>query len=117
MINTNTKSSYIEVPTITKRGKVIWIGQNINIYSENEKPKEVIIVGINLSEQKETEKIIYNTNKFPEENPNPVLRFSSKGQVLMYSNKAGGEVIRFLDKNHEVRENFLLNLKKIYQKE
>ena len=32
-ISNNAKSSYIEVPTITKTGREIWVGQNINIFA------------------------------------------------------------------------------------
>ncbi len=49
------------------------------------------------SNQKLTE-LIANTNRFPEENPSPVLRFSAQGHVLMYNNKAGKKIIDFLDK-------------------
>lgn len=38
-----------------------------------------------------------NTNLFPEENPNAVMRFSAHGRVLMYSNKHGDAIIKFLN--------------------
>jgi len=44
-------------------------------------------------------KLIANANKFPEENPSPVMRFSAHGQVLIYSNKASKEIIDFFDRN------------------
>ncbi len=113
-IQTKSKSSYIEIPTITKSGNEILIGQNINIIYEGENPKEIVIVAKDLAEQKETEQIIFNINKFPEENPNPVLRFSSTGQVLMYNNKAGNKIISFFDDHIPIREVFLQNLKNIY---
>ena len=113
-LQTKSKSSYIEIPTITKSGDEILIGQNINIIYESEKPKEIVIVAKDLAEQKEKEQIIFNINKFPEENPNPVLRFSSTGQVLMYNNKAGNKIITFFDTHISIRELFLQNLKEIY---
>jgi len=113
-IRTKSKSSYIEIPTISKSGTEIWIGQNINIIYEGGNHKEIVIVAKDLLEQKETEQIIFNINRFPEENPNPVLRFSSNGKVLMYNNKAGNGIIHFFDNHIPEKEIFLQNLKKIY---
>lgn len=43
---------------------------------------------IDITEQKTAERKIRDLAKFPEENPNPVMRVSSEG-ILIYSNKAG----------------------------
>lgn len=57
--------------------------------------------------------LIANINKFPEENPNPVMRFSSHGQVLMFTNNAGKIIISFLDeeKNYKALLFFTEQLK------
>ncbi len=46
---------------------------------------------------KQLQEVITNTNLFPEENPNAVMRFSAHGRVLMYSNKHGDAIIKFLN--------------------
>mgnify|MGYP005992439219 CR=1 FL=1 len=46
--------------------------------------------------------LIANTNKFPKENPSPVMRFSAQGHVLMYSNKAGNGIVEYLDKKENI---------------
>jgi len=47
---------------------------------------------------KQLQEVIKNTNLFPEENPNAVMRFSAHGRVLMYSNKHGDNIIQHLNK-------------------
>lgn len=47
---------------------------------------------------KQLQEVITNTNLFPEENPNAVMRFSAHGRVLMYSNKHGDAIIKFLNR-------------------
>ena len=46
---------------------------------------------------KQLQEVITNTNLFPEENPNAVMRFSAHWRVLMYSNKHGDAIIKFLN--------------------
>jgi signal transduction histidine kinase len=47
---------------------------------------------------KQLQEVITNTNLFPEENPNAVMRFSAHGRVLMYSNKHADAIIKFLNR-------------------
>ena len=49
---------------------------------------KIMIVIMNITEQKMAQEKIANLSKFPSENPNPVLRISKDGEVL-YSNEAG----------------------------
>lgn len=63
-------------------------------------------------------KSIAHTNRFPEDNPNPVMRFSAKTQLLMYSNTPGQSIIDYLDdeKNAEAKLVFSQQMKHTYTK-
>lgn len=51
-----------------------------------------------ITEQKRAEEEIHNMARFPAENPSPVLRFSSDGELL-YANPASRAVLDFCSKN------------------
>ena len=61
---------------------------------------------------RQLQEVITNTNKFPEENPNAVMRFSAHGRVLMYTNKHGQSIISFLNapSNKKIKDNFTAEL-------
>ena len=65
------------------------------------------------------QEVITNTNLFPEENPNAVMRFSAHGRVLMYSNKHGEGIILFLNekKNKPLKNFFTEQLSFSFEKE
>ena len=64
-----------------------WLEVSVERVSIDNK-KHVLMAISDITEHKETEKVIVNLSKFPSENPNPVLRIAKDGEVL-YSNKAG----------------------------
>ena len=45
-------SSYLEYPFYTKSGKILWVGQNANLYMENDKPKGFHVIARNITERK-----------------------------------------------------------------
>jgi len=65
------------------------------------------------------QEVITNTNLFPEENPNAVMRFSAHGRVLMYSNKHGEGIILFLNEkvNKPLKNFFTEQLSFSFEKE
>jgi nitrogen-specific signal transduction histidine kinase/PAS domain-containing protein len=65
------------------------------------------------------QEVITNTNLFPEENPNAVMRFSAHGRVLMYSNKHGEDIILFLNEkvNKPLKNFFTEQLSFSFEKE
>jgi PAS domain S-box-containing protein len=74
--------------------------KSLELYESNEKLKDLIA----------------NTNRFPEENPNPVMRFSAHGHILMYSNNSGKGIVAHLSKeeNGKTKNFFTKQLEKSF---
>tara|TARA_B100000809_G_scaffold223122_1_gene232491 strand:- start:2208 stop:3821 length:1614 start_codon:yes stop_codon:yes gene_type:complete len=64
------------------------------------------------------QEVITNTNLFPEENPNPVMRCSGHTYDLMYANKHGKEINMFLNSytGRRVKEKFTQELSLSFEK-
>ncbi|MCK4751871.1 MAG: PAS domain-containing protein [Planctomycetes bacterium] len=63
------------------------------IFDEESKLKQVIEYTIDITERKKAEEEISNLAKFPDENPNPVVRISQDGTIL-YVNKASSCLLK-----------------------
>ncbi len=65
---------------------------------------------------KKLKDLVANANRFPEENPNPVMRFSAHGHILMYSNNSGKGIVAYLskEKNGKTKKNFTKQLEKSF---
>ena len=69
--------------------KSVWIDVSMTpIVDENNNLKNVICQWVNITDQKQSEEKIKSLSKFPDENPNPVLRFSKDGEILYASNSS-----------------------------
>lgn len=68
-----------------KDGSVFWAGYSARIFPGKGYLEGVLI---DISEEKSAEEKIRTLAKFPDENPNPVLRLAKDG-TLLYANKAG----------------------------
>ncbi len=53
----------------------------------------IICVARDITEQRKTQQEIESLSRFPSENPNPVLRINTKGEIL-YANRAGRKVFK-----------------------
>jgi signal transduction histidine kinase len=64
------------------------------------------------------QEVITNTNLFPEENPNPVMRCSGHKYDLIYANKHGKEITSFLNSSSSriAKENFTRELSFSFEK-
>lgn len=114
---TKGKSSKFEFQIATGTAEKKWISVNISpMYGKD----GVVIGSIGLysdtTERKLYEETINSIARFSDENPNPVMRFSHHGQILMYVNKAGSNFIKYLDKksNENVKEQWENKLNKTF---
>ncbi len=73
----------------TKTGSWIWINSRGKIITWDDDGNPVRIMGIHadITERHHAEQKILDIARFPEENPNPVMRIGSDGQLL-YNNRA-----------------------------
>lgn len=77
-----------EMRIIRPDGEIRWLAAVGRLYhDENGRPQRVIGVNYDITERKQAEERIRSLAKFPEENPNPVMRFGSDGTII-YANKA-----------------------------
>ncbi len=83
----NTGEWHGEVKNIKKDGTQFWSYANVIIFDHSKFGKVLVSVHTDITERLEAEKKIENLAKFPSENPNPVLRISSDGNIL-YRNEA-----------------------------
>jgi len=73
-----------------------WFSWNLKATVNNESiPIQIIAVGRDITEQKEIELQNEVLSRFPQENPNPVLRISADGYV-MYANPGSKDVLSTL---------------------
>jgi len=77
-------------PTI--EGERIYEYRLAPIYDRMGKAEQVLSVARDITERKRAEARAESLAKFPEENPNPVVRLDSEGKVL-YANDAGQELL------------------------
>ena len=77
----------VEAVHITKDGKEIPVEINSRVTQYMGKPA-LISIARDITERKKAAEEIEKLAKFPEENPNPILRISANGDVI-YANKAG----------------------------
>ncbi len=89
----NNRVSNFETVFRNKSGELFpcWISSEVIDISNS---KYVISVIHDLTEKKEADEKIRNLIRFPEENPNPVLRIDSTGKIL-YANPASREIIDY----------------------
>jgi PAS domain S-box-containing protein len=89
------KKEIIDVETGVKKedGSIIWT--NVSAIPIKFSDWGVVIVTSDITNRKKVEEQINSLAKFPEENPSPVMRVSKEG-ILLYSNKAGMELIALL---------------------
>ena len=80
------KSLTITTQHRKKDGSLIPVEVTVNYISQEGKEYACSFIR-DLTERRAKEKEIWDTAKFPNENPNPVLRISSQGEIL-YRNKA-----------------------------
>ena len=62
------------------------------IYNRMGKAEQVLSVARDITERKRAEERAESLAKFPEENPNPVMRLNSEGMIL-YANKPGQKLL------------------------
>lgn len=89
------KEYRVEFRERTKSGEWKWIlsvAQFVE-WDEDGSPLRMLGTHTDITEQEETKIELARLARFPEENPNPVLRFSKEGELL-YSNQAGSRLIR-----------------------
>ena len=77
-------------PTI--EGERIYEYTLVPIYNRMGKAEQVLSVARDITERKRAEERAGSLAKFPEENPNPVMRLNAKGEVL-YANKPGQKLL------------------------
>ena len=85
-----------------KEAESILERRSLELYNANEQLKEAL----------------KNTNLFPEQNPNAVMRYSKKTKDLMYTNKQGKKISLFLNKssNTVLKERFTQELNFSFKK-
>ena len=80
---------YNENPILTKSGEeriIAW--HNTVLRDEKGNNIGVLSSGEDVTEQMQAEEEIKSLSKFPDENPNPILRFSKEGKILYASNSS-----------------------------
>ncbi|MHC4719768.1 MAG: MEDS domain-containing protein, partial [Planctomycetota bacterium] len=82
-----------EYRIIRPDGSVRWINdRGFKVYDEGGRVYRIAGVAEDITERKKTEEEIAKVAKFPDENPNPVMRIS-KDCTIMYANKASRVVL------------------------
>jgi len=81
-----------EIENIKKDGTRFWCFASVTMFDHPEYGRVLVAVHTDITEQKKTEEQIAKLAKFPAENPNPVLRISSRGTVV-YANKASASLL------------------------
>lgn len=65
-------------------------------------PARIVSLTENITARRQAEEGLRFISKMPEENPNPVMRLSSEGQIL-YANQAGAALLEFWEqKGHRI---------------
>ena len=84
------KVERFELRALRKDGSLIWTSTNARIVRDA-KGKVLFYEGFvqDITERKRAEEEIKSLTKFPDENPNPIVRIGGDGNVL-YANKAAG---------------------------
>ncbi|MCI5055468.1 MAG: PAS domain S-box protein [Flavobacteriales bacterium] len=91
-------TSYFEFPIVTKFQSELWVGQNVKALFENGKITGFHCIARDISKLKIQEERIKRLAKFPDENPNPVLRATYSGDIL-YHNPSSKYLLKLLDIN------------------
>ena len=82
----------LEAQFITKDGKVLDVAIKAKVFTLD--GEKLILAAVrDISSEKQYQREIDNLARFPDENPNPVLRASSSGTTL-YINKAGQKMLK-----------------------
>ena len=83
-----------EIRNLKRTKEIFWCYANVSRFSHPDYGKLIVSVQTDISDRKEIEQTIIREKnhieqlaKYPSENPSPVLRISSKGNII-YSNKA-----------------------------
>ena len=80
---------YNETPVLTMSGEVLFIGwQDTVLWDEKGHIVGSLSSGEDITERLRADEEIKSLSKFPDENPNPVLRFSKEGKILYASNSS-----------------------------
>jgi len=90
--NSNNRAVNIN-ENITKDGRLVWVNWvNKTITDVRGCYIGHLAIGNDVTEQKRAEENAERLMKFPEENPNPVMRLSAEGEIL-YANKPGKRLL------------------------
>ncbi|TVM32240.1 CheR family methyltransferase [Oceanidesulfovibrio marinus] len=82
-----------EMRIIRPDGEIRWLAAVGRMYhDEKGHPLRVVGVHYDITERKQAEEEIRNLARFPEENPNPVMRFDGDGTII-YANKASAQFL------------------------
>ncbi len=99
-----------------KGGKIVDVEITENeIDYEGEKACLALIKDI--TGRKKAQNVIKTLSKLPQENPNPVLRFSINEDGFTYFNKSGSSIVSYLDEldNPETKDYFLNHIKRAFK--
>ncbi|OGF27688.1 hypothetical protein A2303_00465 [Candidatus Falkowbacteria bacterium RIFOXYB2_FULL_47_14] len=79
---------------VALENEFVYPGGNSGWFKLSVQPAEegIFVLSIDITEKKRIEAEMRNLARFPEDNPNPVIRASGDGQVL-YANKPGREML------------------------
>jgi len=89
----------VEYTLLTKDGREYPVEHSTSLIRDTSgNPQSSVAIVRDITERKKAQEEIKSMSKFPLENPNPVLRITKDGEVV-YSNKAGFEVIDFWKTN------------------
>ncbi|MFC1490664.1 PAS domain S-box protein [Candidatus Latescibacterota bacterium] len=81
---------------IQQDNSIVWVNLNVSlVHNDSGEPKYFIAVIKDITKRKHAESAVEKLSKFPEENPNPVIRINKKLSVL-YSNTAGVSLLKYL---------------------
>jgi signal transduction histidine kinase len=96
------KKALIREKKARKEAESILEKKSLELYNTNEQLKEAL----------------ENTNLFPEQNPNAVMRYSKHTKDLIYTNKQGNKISLFLNKasNSKLKEKFIQELNFSFKK-
>ena len=78
-------------------GEVRWLANRARVtYDAAGKPVRIVGACADITERKRTESEIRSLARFPDENPNPILRIADSG-IVLYANKAAEPLLQSLD--------------------